>query len=133
MPQPLISVIIVNHNGIEFVAECLKSVSGNEYGNFEIIFVDNGSTDGSLEYVKKEFAAEKRLKIVENHASLGPAVGRNRGAGASRGKYLVFLDNDTRVDRKFITELVRVLESDNSIGAAQAKLLRMDTDRKSVV
>ncbi len=128
MPEPLASVIIVNHNGIEFVAECLKSVFENEYSDFEVIFVDNGSTDGSLDYVKKEFGIDSRLRIVENGASLGPAVGRNRGAKVAKGEYLIFLDNDTRVDKKCIIELIKVLENDSTIGAAQAKLLRMGTD-----
>lgn len=125
---PFVSVIIVNHNGIEFVDACLASVLNNNYPNFEVIFVDNASTDRSLEYVKTNFGSDSRLRFVQNSGSLGPAVGRNRGAKVARGKYLIFLDNDTRVDKKFITELIKVLESDNSIGVAQAKLLRMDTD-----
>ena len=128
MSEPLVSVIIVNHNGIEFVDACLRSVLNSQYKNFEVIFVDNGSIDGSLEYAKKTFGSEGRLHFVENHASLGPAVGRNRGTKVSSGEYLIFLDNDTKVTAGWIGELVRVLENDNSIGAGQAKLLRMDTD-----
>ncbi len=128
MPEPLISVIIVNYNGIEFVDECLKSVLGSRYPGYEVIFVDNGSTDGSREFVKNKFAGDARMRFVDNHASLGPAVGRNRGAGVARGKYLVFLDNDTRVDPGWLAEFTSVFENDLSVGAAQAKLLRMDTD-----
>ncbi len=125
---PLVSVIIVNHNGIEFVDACLKSVLNSEYKNFEIIFVDNGSTDGSLGYVKKAFGNESRLRFVENRSSVGPAVGRNNGSKIAKGEYLIFLDNDTKVTAGWITGLVEALEKDTSIGAAQAKLLRMDTD-----
>lgn len=128
MPEPLVSVIIVNHNGIDFVRECLSSVLSSEYKNFEVIFVDNGSGDGSLQYVKKNFGNDPKLRFVENRASLGPAVGRNRGAGVSGGKYIIFLDNDTEVTPPWISELVKVLESDNSIGAAQAKLLRIGSE-----
>jgi len=128
MPEPLVSLVIVNHNGIQFVDECLRSVFNSNYANFEVIFVDNGSTDKSLEYVKKAFGSENRLHFVENRASLGPAVGRNRGAKLAKGKYLIFLDNDTQVEKNFIGELTKVLESDNSIGSGQAKLLRMGTD-----
>lgn len=124
----LASVIIVNHNGIEFVDACLRSVLSNNYPNFEVIFVDNASTDGSLEYVKKTFGSDKHLKFVENPASLGPAVGRNRGAAVAGGKYLVFLDNDTQVNRDWIIELVSVFEEDASIGAGQSKLLRTGTN-----
>lgn len=122
--QPLVSVVIVNHNGIQFVDTCLSSVIKNDYSNFEVIFVDNDSRDGSLEYVKKKFGADSRIKIIENKASLGPAVGRNRGIAVAYGKYIAFLDNDTEVDGSWISELVKVFESDSTIGAAQSKLLR---------
>lgn len=128
MPEPLVSLVIVNHNGIEFADTCLRSIFESNYGNFEVIFVDNGSTDRSLEYIKENFGSDSRIHFVENRASLGPAVGRNRGAKLAKGKYLIFLDNDTKVEKNFISELTKVLESDNSIGSGQAKLLRMGTD-----
>ncbi|MDD5165799.1 MAG: glycosyltransferase family 2 protein [Candidatus Omnitrophica bacterium] len=126
--NPLVSVIIVNHNGIDFVDTCLSSVLNSSYTDFEVVFVDNASGDGSLEYVKKAFGSDQRLKFVENSGSLGPAVGRNRGSRSAKGKYLIFLDNDTKVKADWISELVEALEYDKTIGAAQAKLLRMDTD-----
>ena len=125
--SPLVSVIIVNHNGIEFVDRCLHSVLSSNYPNFEVIFVDNASTDGSLEYVKRIFGNDPKSRYVENLGSFGPAVGRNRGANISKGAYLVFLDNDTEIMENSISELVRALEDDNSIGSGQAKLLRMGT------
>lgn len=128
MSESLVSIIVVNYNGIEFVDTCLRSVFNNAYNNFELIFVDNGSSDGSLKYVKKVFGADARLRFIENNASLGPAVGRNRGVRLSRGEFLIFLDNDTQVEINFIAEMVKVLREDRSIGAAQAKLLRMGTD-----
>ena len=124
----LVSVIIVNHNGRDFVDDCLTSVLNSNYPHFDVIFVDNASTDGSLRHVKEKFGGDSRLRFVENSASLGPAVGRNRGAKIAKSKYLIFLDNDTKVDPDWINELTKVLENDNSIGAAQAKLLRMGTD-----
>ena len=124
----LVSVIIINHNGIDFVDNCLQSVLNSNYPSFEIIFVDNGSSDSSLEFVKNNFGDNPRLRILENKASLGPAVGRNRGAAAASGKYFFFLDNDTQVNNNCIAELIKVMESDPSIGAGQAKLLQMDSD-----
>lgn len=128
MPQnfPLVSVVIVNHNGIEFVDSCLRSVLNNNYPDFEVIFVDNASEDKSLEYVKNTFGSDKRLRFIENKASLGPAVGRNKAIACARGRYVAFLDNDTEVDKDWLTELVKVFESDPAIGAAQSKLLRTE-------
>jgi len=124
--RPLVSVIIVNHNGIEFVDNCLRSVLESRYPDFEVIVVDNASRDGSLEYIKKTFGSDPRLRLVENPGSFGPAVGRNQGARIAKGKHLIFFDNDTQVDKNCINELVVVLENDASIGAGQAKLLQWD-------
>jgi GT2 family glycosyltransferase len=124
---PLVSVIIVNHNGREFVEACLCSVLASDYPDFEVIFVDNASTDASLAYVRDTFGSDQRMRFMENAGSFGPAVGRNNGAAIARGKYLVFLDNDTKVAVNCLKELVRPFEQDQNIGAAQAKLLRMGT------
>ena len=123
---PLVSVVIINHNGIAFVEDCLKSVLSNNYPSFEVIFVDNNSTDGSLEFVKQNFSQDHRLKTIENKASLGPAVGRNKGIAIAKGKYVAFLDNDTEADPAWLSELVKVFESDPEIGAAQIKLLKTE-------
>ena len=125
-----VSVIIVNHNGMVFVDTCLKSILNSVYPDFEVIFVDNGSTDVSLEYVKNIFGTDPRLKLLENKFSVGPAVGRNRGVAASSGKYIVFLHNDTVVDKNCLSEIVKVFEGDSSIGAVQAKLLRIDSHKR---
>lgn len=121
----MVSVIIVNRNGMEFVDACLRSVLNSAYTDFEVIFVDNASTDGSREHVQKAFSQEPRLRVVVNEGSLGPAVGRNRGIAAAGGRYIAFLDNDTEVDPSWLRELAAVLDADPSIGAAQSKLLKI--------
>lgn len=126
--QPLVSVVIINRNGREFVDACLRSVFSSDYPEYEVIFVDNASDDGSLEYVKDNFRNNLRLAFVENKESVGPAVGRNRGVRAAQGKYILFLDNDTQIDKICIRELVAVLENDGSVGEAQAKLLKLGAD-----
>lgn len=123
--MPKVSVIIVNHNGIEFIEACLNSVLGSEYPDFEVIVVDNASSDGSRDLVRQKFSRETKVKLLENAQSYGPAAGRNRGIAESGGQYLAFLDNDTEVDKRWLKELVEVLEADPSIGGAQAKLLQI--------
>ncbi len=127
--NPFVSVIIVNYNGMDFVDETLSSVLASGYHDFELIFVDNASIDGSDEYVRKRFGHDHRLKIIRNNGAFGPAKARNIGARSARGKYLIFFDNDTRIDKDCIQILVHALENDNTIGSGQAKLLRMGTDR----
>ena len=68
---PLVSVVILNFNGKDFLDRCLKSVLNTDYLNFEVVFVDNASTDGGLEYVKEKFGNNARIKIVANDRNYG--------------------------------------------------------------
>jgi len=125
----LVSVIILNYNGLEFLDRCLISVLNSEYPNFEVIFVDNASTDGSVEFVRKKFGAESHLKIIQNNENLGFAEGNNIGAKKAHGEYIVFLNNDTEVDPHWLKELVLVMETKPNVGVCQSKLLLIN-DRK---
>jgi GT2 family glycosyltransferase len=84
--------------------------------------VDNGSSDGSIEYVKNNFPS---IKIVKNKTNKGVGSGFNSGISISQGKYIVNLANDTSVHPNFFDELVKVLEDDATIGACQHKILLM--------
>jgi len=135
---PSVSIIIVNFNGKEFLRRCLASLLTTNYPNFEIIVVDNASTDGSLELIGKLFGSYSCIKAIKNRENLGHAEGCNVGAKAAKGKYLVFLDSDTEittggcikennehsyVPQNWLSELVKVMEGDESIGIAQAKMV----------
>jgi len=122
--NPKISVIIVNWNGKHYLDTCLSSVLSQTYNNFEIIMVDNASSDGSIEYVQKKYPSVKTIQTNEN---LGFAKGCNVGMRASNADYIVALSNDTRVEPNWLKELVKVAESDDKIGICGSKLLLMDT------
>ncbi len=119
----LVSVIIVNWNGKRFLKECLSSLYSQDYKNIEVIFVDNNSKDGSVEYIKKNFP---KAKIIVNKENLGFAEGNNIGYKKALGDYILFLNNDTKVTKDFLSESVKVLESEKKIGGAQSKILLMD-------
>lgn len=123
----VVSVIIVNWNGKKHLEKCLPSLNKQSYPKIEVILVDNASRDGSVEYVKKNFP---KTKIIINRQNLGFAQANNIGYRASQGEYILFLNNDTKVTKNFLTELIKVLESDEEIGGAQSKLLLMDTPEK---
>jgi hypothetical protein len=127
LSPPSVSVIILNYNGMGYVDECLRSVLRTDYTNFEVIFVDNASTDGSLDLVEHRWRRDSpvRLSVLRNEANYGYAKGNNIGARHSRGQYLVFLNVDTRVTSTWIGELVKAMGLNGSLGAAQAKLLSM--------
>lgn len=128
---PSVSIIVLNFNGEKFIERCLTSVFNTNYPNFEVIFVDNGSTDQSLSILEKKFGNHDRLSLIANDRNLGPAKGYNVGAKKAGGKYLVFLNNDVEVDPHWLTELVKVMEQNPSVGAAGCKQLLMN-DRKRI-
>jgi len=119
----LVSIIVINWNGLRWLADCFSSLAKQECQNFEIIFVDNASSDESVAWVKKNYP---KTKILINKQNLGFSDANNVGYKAAKGKYVLFLNNDTRVTKTFLSELVKVLESDKKIGGAQSKILLMD-------
>lgn len=121
--EKLISIIIVNYSGKKFLKDCFNSLKNINYNNFEVIMVDNGSTDDSVKYVKSSFPW---VRVIQNEKNLGFAQGNNIGIKASRGEYILFLNNDTIVEPDFLIELVKIIESNPSIGVCQSKLLLMD-------
>jgi len=127
--MPLASIVILNYNGKSFLGNCLTSVLKTSYPNFEVILVDNGSHDSSVDFVIKKFGENKNLRIVPLSKNNGFAEGNNMGAKYAHGDYLVFLNNDTVVDANWLKNLVKTMESDPKIGAAQAKILLMDGKR----
>lgn len=117
--KPFVSVIVLNYNGRRFLEDCLTSLDKQSYSNFEVIFVDNGSTDNSVDFIKKKFPC---VKLIENKKNLGFATGNNKGIKISSGKYIVTLNNDTKADRTWLENLVNVAESNNNIGMCASKI-----------
>ncbi len=97
MPEdcPLISVIIVNWNGRAFLDACLSSLEQQTFKEFEVILADNGSTDDSVAIVRSHYPWVRLLEIGSNQGYTG---GNNLAARVARGKYLFFLNNDTKLD-----------------------------------
>jgi len=121
--QPLVSIIIVNWNGLEYLRDCFCSLEKNDYPNYEIIFVDNGSVDDSVKFVKENFP---ETIIIQNKNNLGFVGGNNEGYKYAKGKYILFLNNDTFVENNFLSLLVKAVEKDEKIGSVQPKLVRFD-------
>jgi GT2 family glycosyltransferase len=126
---PFVSVIILNYNGGEMIKLCLDSVFSNDYPNFEVILVDNASNDNSVKLVENTFSKERRLRIIRNPRNFGFSGGNNVGIEHSRGEYIVLLNNDTIVDKHWLTELVKPMENDKTIGVAQSKLLSINGEK----
>ena len=104
MTSPLTSIIIVNWNSCDLLKNCLDSIrQTNPNGNYEIIVVDNASTDDSLRMIKNDFP---EVVLIENKENLGFAKGCNIGIKASKGKIILFLNSDAEV--RELNTLVRV-------------------------
>lgn len=128
--QPKVMIVILNWNGKDDTIVCLDSLSKLDYTNYEVIVVDNGSTDGSQKEIKRRFPM---VKLVENKENLGFAKGNNIGIRIaledSNVKYIFLLNNDTKVEPNCLTELIKVAETDGRIGIVQPKMLRMNDPR----
>lgn len=125
MMPPETSVIILNWNTARDTIECLESMKGQTYKDFEIVLVDNFSREDDYtqvaDYVKKN--KNLTIKLFRMKSNLGFTGGNNVGIKRSKGRYLCFLNNDTIVDKDFLKELVLPLKRDQSVGATTSKLL----------
>lgn len=118
--RPLVSIIIPHWNGIDVITECLDSLIKVTYPNLEIIVVDNHSTDDSVSLIGKKYP---KVTLFKNEYNEGYSGGCNRGAEIAKGKYLLFLNNDTIHEPNWIEPLVQLLEKNNNIAAVQPKIL----------
>jgi GT2 family glycosyltransferase len=117
---PLISVIIVNYNGKNFLSDCLISIFRQTYFPFEVIMVDNASDDGSVEYVQQNFP---EVKIATQSTNRGFAGGTNAGILRAAGEFILTLNNDTIIASNFIDELAKTMMSDPSVGMCASKMI----------
>jgi len=122
----MVSVIILNYNGENYIEDCLISIFSNDYPNFEVIVVDNASTDNSIKILEKLSRLNPRLKVIQGSKNVGFSIGNNIGFRYAKGEYVIFLNNDTMVERNFIGELVRIAESDDMIGSVGCKIVQFD-------
>jgi len=121
--NPLVSVIIVNWNGRHLLGDCINSILSQSYENYEVIVVDNFSNDDSANYIKEKFST---VNLIINDSNVGFAQGNNIGYRYSRGKYVLFLNPDVRLDSECLYELVKVAENDYDIGICAPKMLLLN-------
>jgi len=121
----LASVVIPNWNRHSETLECIKSVLLQDYASVEVIVVDNGSTDGSVEAIKKIYP---KVKVVENKTNQGFARASNQGIRESKGEYVLTLNNDAVAEKNWITELVKASESRKDVGMCASKMVFMQDE-----
>lgn len=118
-----LSVIIPNWNGKHLLKICLPSLRKQSFKEFEVVIVDNGSTDGSVHYIETYFPEVKLIKL-ESNIGFAPAV--NLGIKICVGEMMVLLNNDTEVDRDCLKFLVTAAEKKKNVGFIAAKILNFN-------
>ncbi|MBI5186309.1 MAG: glycosyltransferase family 2 protein [Nitrospinae bacterium] len=119
--NPLISVVIPNWNGKKFLPACLDSLKRQSYPNLDVIVVDNGSTDGSVQYLKENYPGF--VKIVELQENHGFDRAVNEGIKVSKGAYIATLNNDTETHEDWIRELAKGFDHGDRVGMCASKIL----------
>ncbi|MFH1876766.1 MAG: glycosyltransferase family 2 protein [Candidatus Omnitrophota bacterium] len=121
--QPKIFIVLLNWNGLRYTPACLTSIGAIDYSNYEVIVVDNASTDGSSKVIKKLFP---EIVLIENHTNLGYAGGNNVGiryALKSGADYIFILNNDTLVNREILSVLVAAALNEKNAGSLGCKIV----------
>lgn len=123
MKKPLLSVVIPTYNEEKDIGNCLNSLFKQSYKNFEIIVVDDGSTDNTKNIVKKS----KKVKLIEGEHK-GPGFSRNLGAKRAKGKILIFVDADMIFDKDYLKHLVGPIIKGECIGTEDGKQIASNKD-----
>ena len=124
MKWPKVSIIISNYNGLQLnlVINSLSSVLDCDYPNYEVLLVDNASTDNSITAVKRKFGKDKKLKIIRNSVNMY-SQGLNLGIENSDGEYIVFFNNDIEFEHGYLQKIVNLFQKEPKAALIQGKLL----------
>ena len=124
----MFSVVIVTFNGEQFIKSCLDSVFAQGYPDFEVIVVDNGSNDGTVHLIRRDYP---RVILVENKENLGACRARNQGIEVGKGGWILTLDCDVVLDKGFLSETANKINYlSDRIGIIQPKIF--SADRKTI-
>jgi GT2 family glycosyltransferase len=121
--QPTVSLIILNWNGEKFLTRCLEAVSAQTFLDYEVLVVDNGSTDASMEYFEERWKHFKALRLDEN---MGFARGNNNGAQHASGRWLAFLNNDAFPEPEWLANLVNAADKHGRYSFVSSLMIEAD-------
>lgn len=114
--SPLVSIIIPVYNTEQFLEECLNSIVNQTYKNLEIILINDGSTDSSMEICKRYQKKDKRIILISQE-NKGAGVARNKGLDVAKGEYITFVDSDDFVNLKMIETFLKACLNHNVLVA----------------
>ena len=107
----MISIIVPVYNAEQYLCKCIDSILSQEYSNWELLLIDDGSKDSSKKICKSYSLKDKRIKTFSQKNS-GPGAARNKGLDEANGEFIVFVDSDDWVDSNFLADYVKNSEFD---------------------
>lgn len=120
----MLSVIILTFNSVEFIGPCLGSIFSQDYRDFEVIVVDNGSKDGTVEFIKKKY---DKITLIENKENTGACKARNQGIETAKGEWILILDCDIILEKEFLSRLLTFMpQVPSETGIIQPRILKID-------
>lgn len=120
MKSELAAVLIVNWNGRQYLNRCLTALFDQRFGDFQTVMIDNGSTDGSCDWVTEHFPQIRLIRLTEN---VGFAQANNIGIASTSSRYVVTLNNDTEVESDWLETLIGTAEADAMIGSCASRIV----------
>src|SRR3954452_20888236 len=118
--QPLVTIVVVTFNSLPYLAECLASVGKQSYPNWELVVIDNASTDGTVESLQSRGTGN----VIFNQRNSGFAAAQNQGIKRSAGEWVLALNPDVVLDSAFLSKLLEAVQGREEVGTVCGKLLR---------
>lgn len=125
MAVPLVSILIVNWNGKKELTPCLQSIQRQSFDNYEVIFVDNGSKDGSADFVEQNFPFARVVRLAENRGFTG---GNNEGLKYARGEFIALLNNDAILSENWLHVMLTAMKNNGFLGSCSSKIIISGTN-----
>lgn len=122
-----LTVIIPNYNSIKYIRECLDSLRGQSLKEYELVVVDNASTDGSDKVIEEEYKEARLIRMTQN---FGFSHAVNEGIKLANSEYIVLLNDDIKVDSELLSKLYQAIEADSAIFSVSAKMVQLHNTNK---
>lgn len=132
MNNDLVSIIIPVYNVAQYLDDCLNSVIRQTYKNLEVIIIDDGSTDDSLEKCRSFAAKDKRLKVLHQE-NAGVSAARNAGLNIMTGNYVLFIDSDDRIEQNMVESFIEILDENSKIDAVFCGYKEFDDETGTII
>lgn len=115
-----VTAVIPNYNGINYIDKCLDSLRRQQYNEYNVVIIDNASSDGSFELIQDEYP---EFTLIRNDVNTGFCKAVNQGIKLCETEYVLLLNNDTELDEHFISEMVKTIEKSDKIFSVSSKMI----------